>query len=201
MELVLVVIALIGALIFAFRVGRTKDRYDVPSVSDEPLKPIRISSAGTPKKQPAPFDPKSAKHPPAKQVLNGAAYVIDGDTITINKTQIRLFGIDAPELDHPYGKKAKWALVKLCKGHLIRAEISDEDDYGRTVAHCTLPNGQDLSAEMVKLGLAIDWPKFSGGKYEKLETPDARRKLWLADARQKGRMHVWEKFEAKQVKT
>lgn len=201
MEIALVVIALIGALIFAFRVGRSKDRHDVPPESEEPLKPIRISSAGTPKTQPVPFDPKSAKHPPAKQVLNGAAYVIDGDTITINKTQIRLFGIDAPELDHPYGKKAKWALVKLCKGHLIRAEISDEDDYGRTVAHCTLPNGQDLSAEMVKLGLAIDWPKFSGGKYEKLETPDARRKLWLADARQKGRMHVWEKFEAKQAKT
>lgn len=200
MEVGLLLLALIGAIVFAFRVARSNERNDVPPANDEPLKPIRVSSAGTPRRQPAPFDPTSAKHPPAKQVVQGAAYVTDGDTITINKTQIRLFGIDAPELDHPYGKKAKWALVKLCKGHTVRAEIAEKDDYGRTVAHCRLPDGRDLSAEMVKLGLAIDWPKFSGGKYKKLETPDARKKLWLADARQKGRMHVWEKFEASQVK-
>jgi hypothetical protein len=48
---------------------------------------------------------------------------------------------------------------------------------------------------MVKLGLAIDWPKFSGGKYQSIETPGLRKKLWLADARQKGRMHVWEQFD------
>ena len=57
---------------------------------------------------------------------------------------------------------------------------------------CYLSDGRDLSAEMVKLGLALDWPKFSGGKYRELETSDARTKLFLADARQKGRMHVWE---------
>lgn len=123
---------------------------------------------------------------------------MDGDTITIKKTQIRLFGVDAPELNHPHGKKAKWALVSLCKGQLIRAEITEKDDYGRTVAKCFLPDGRDLSAEMVRLGLAIDWAKFSGGVYRSLETPDARKKMWLADARQKGRMHVWEKFKASQ---
>ena len=89
----------------------------------------------------------------------------DGDTIKIKNTQIRLFGIDAPELDHPYGIKAKWALHKLCKGQKVRAEISEQDGYGRTVARCYLPDGRDLSAEMVKQGLALDWPKFSGGKY------------------------------------
>ena len=121
--------------------------------------------------------------------------MIDGDTVVIRRTQIRLFGIDAPELDHPYGKKAKWALVSLCKGQRIRAELTQEDAYGRTVARCYLADGRDLSAEMVKLGLAIDWAKFSGGKYRSLETSDARKRLWLADARQKGRMHVWQKFE------
>ena len=130
--------------------------------------------------------------------MSGAAYVVDGDTIRINKTQIRLFGVDAPEIDHPYGKKAKWALVSLCKGQTIRAEVTEKDAHGRTVARCYLPDGKDLSAEMVQMGLAIDWPKSSGGKYLSLETPDARKKLWLADARQKGRMHVWEKFEARQ---
>jgi endonuclease YncB( thermonuclease family) len=52
------------------------------------------------------------------------------------------------------------------------------------VARCYLPDDRDLSAEMVKQGLAIDGSKFSGGKYRSLERPDARRKLWLADARE-----------------
>jgi len=143
------------------------------------------------------FDATTAHSVKFPRVLEGPAFVTDGDTITIKKTQIRLYGIDAPELHHPYGKKAKWAMVRLCQGHRIRAEITDEDDYGRTVAKCFLPDGRDLSAELVKQGLAIDWPKFSGGKYRHLEIPGIRKKLWLADARQKGRMHVWEKFDMK----
>ncbi|WP_417685369.1 thermonuclease family protein [Roseibium sp.] len=115
----------------------------------------------------------------------------------VQKTQVRLFGIDAPELDHPYGKKAKWALISLCRGQAVRAEVTELDDYGRAVARCYLNDGRDLSAEMVRQGLAIDWPKFSGGRYRTLEVPGARKKLWLADARQKGRIHVWEQFEAK----
>ncbi|WP_095533025.1 thermonuclease family protein [Planktotalea arctica] len=148
--------------------------------------------------RPKPFDAKTARATTKSSVLQGAAYVIDGDSIVIQKTQIRLFGIDAPEMNHPFGQKAKWALVSLCKGETVKAEISEEDVHGRTVAKCTLADGRDLSAEMVKLGLAIDWPKYSGGVYRGLETPDARKKMWLADARQKGRMHVWEQFEAKQ---
>lgn len=123
--------------------------------------------------------------------------MIDGDTIVVQKTQIRLFGVDAPEIDHPFGEKAKWALVSLCKGQKIQAAIVERDAHGRTVAKCYLHDGRDLSAEMVKLGLAIDWPKFSGGKYRSLEVSGVRKKLWLPDARQKGRMHVWEQFEAK----
>lgn len=81
------------------------------------------------------------------------------------------------------------------QGAKIRAEINELDAHGRTVARCFLEDGRDLSAEMVKLGLAIDWPKFSGGEYRSLELSGVRKKLWLADARQKGRMHVWKKFE------
>lgn len=143
------------------------------------------------------FDPTTAHHVPKLFILTGPAWVVDGDTIKINKTQIRLFGIDAPELNHPYGKQAKWALHKLCKGHFVTAKVTEKDAYGRTVARCYLPDGRDLSAEMVKMGLALDWPKFSEGAYRSMETPDARRKLFLADARQKGRMDIWTKFENK----
>lgn len=120
--------------------------------------------------------------------LRGPAWVIDGDTIDIGGTRIRLAGIDAPELDHPYGSKAKWTLVNLCKGQTVRAVFDDEVSHDRVVAGCYLPDGRDLSAEMVKAGMAIDWPKFSRGKYSGLELPGIRKKLWRCDARQKGRM-------------
>lgn len=122
------------------------------------------------------------------QELRGRAWVIDGDTIDIGGTRIRLSGIDAPEMDHPYGKNAKWTLVNLCKGQEVRAVFDGDLSHERTVATCYLPDGRDLSAEMVKAGMAIDWKKFSGGKYLGLEPDGIRKKLWRCDARQKGRM-------------
>lgn len=77
---------------------------------------------------------KSAKATSKGTVLTGKAFVVDGDTLTIQNTQVRLFGVDAPELDHPYGKNAKGALISLCKGHDVRAEIIAQDTHGRTVA-------------------------------------------------------------------
>ena len=183
--------ALVAFLLFRLLKSKPTDESAKTSETSA-LPPLKL----TPK--PQRFEAKTARPLPQTLCVEGSAFVTDGDTIVIKKTQIRLFGIDAPELNHPYGQKAKWAMVKLCKGHKIRAEVSAKDAYGRTVARCFLPDGRDLSAEMVKQGLAIDWPKFSGGKYSNLETPDARKKLWLASARQKGHMHVWRRFEASQ---
>lgn len=124
----------------------------------------------------------------AGAVLTGRAWVIDGDTLDIGGKRIRLAGIDAPELDHPYGKAAKSTLIRLCQGQEVRAEFDGLASYDRNLATCFLPDGRDLSAEMVRAGMAIDWPKYSGGAYRALEVPGIRRKLWRCDARQKGRM-------------
>ena len=178
MEYLVIILALLAVLAWALRGTRT------------PYKKSRYGKF-------PPFEQTSSGPVPGRTEVRGTAYVVDGDTLIIQQTQIRLFGIDAPELDHPHGKNAKWALVSLCKGKTVHAEITAQDTHGRTVARCSLDDGRDLSAEMVKLGLAIDWPKFSGGKYRPLEVPGVRKKLWLADARQKGRMHVWEQYEAR----
>lgn len=180
--------------------GRGASRRRNPPTTGPWASPSGPSLAETapPRQDVPPCDAGTATPPPSPTVLTGPAWVVDGDTIRVRNTQIRLFGVDAPEMNHPYGVRAKRAMIRLCKGQTIRAEVTDMDDHGRTVAQCFLEDGRDLSAELVKLGLAIDWPKFSGGVYRALETPDARRKLWLADARQKGRMHVWEQFEARE---
>ena len=193
MEIVVLLVIFFGVFIVAFRSRNTSsDRYSPPPSKETPTNTDTVASPALARS----FDHSTAKPAAVPLSIKGPARIVDGDTIVIKKTQIRLFGIDAPELDHPYGQKAKWALVGLCKGQAVRAEILEKDVHGRTVAKCFLPDGRDLSSEMVKQGLAIDWPKFSGGKYSHLEVADARRKMWLADARQKGRMYVWEKFEA-----
>ena len=84
---------------------------------------------------------------------------------------------NAPELDVPYGKQAKWALHKLVKGQTITAHPNGEKSYDRIVAKCYLEDGIDLAAEMVKTGLALDLPNYPDADYKHLETPASRKKL------------------------
>ncbi|RRH73826.1 thermonuclease family protein [Falsigemmobacter faecalis] len=193
-------LAALGAIWFVLSLLTRENRNESP--------PEQPASWSQPKPAPRPA-PRPAAPAPARvtqtsdfppEILCGRAWVVDGDTLKIRNRPLRLFGVDAPEMDHPYGISAQRALKKLCSGHEVRAAIVGCDDYGREVAKCSLPDGRDLSAEMVKLGLAIDWPKFSGGLYTHLEVEGLRKKLWLADARQKGRMHVWEKYAADQAR-
>lgn len=158
------------------------ERRSQPVIRSRPTPSKRIQSDGT-----------AASLQTLETTLTGKCYVVDGDTIRIGKINLRLAGIDAPELEHPWGKKAKWELVQLCKGQVITAEIEPEISYDRLVATCFLPDGRDLSAEMVKRGMALDWPKFSGGKYSHLEPDGIRKKHWKAAARQRGHMAVFNK--------
>ena len=192
----IIFVAIVGMLVRSSRKGRQSpgDLHRRRDAEEEKLERWRPEEF-------ARVPPPPGRHVPGlpmRTIIEGSAYVIDGDSLRINGSAIRLFGIDAPELNHPYGKISKSAMVRLCKGQTVKAEIHSEDVHGRKVARCTLPDGGDLSAELVKLGLAIDWPKFSGGVYGDLEPPDARKKLWLAVARQKGQMHVWDNYEKRQ---
>jgi len=116
-------------------------------------------------------------HAPRQMEIRGRAWVIDGDTIKIGQTKIRLAGIDAPELDDPYGQQSKWAMVAICKGQEIRAELTGERSYDRFVATCYLPDGSDIGAELIRRGLALDGGWYSKGKYRSLEPQGIRWKL------------------------
>jgi endonuclease YncB( thermonuclease family) len=162
------------ALARSFRPTPPVTRERIPRVV--PLPPRKVEDRG------------ATNRTPPTALLNGKCYVVDGDTITISGTAIRIAGIDAPELDHPWGKKAKFALVELCKGKVVTAVIQPGLSYDRTVAKCYLEDGTDLAAEMVRQGLALDWPKFSGGAYRHLEPEGIRKKHWRAAAKQQGRL-------------
>jgi endonuclease YncB( thermonuclease family) len=97
---------------------------------------------------------KNRGHAPTLHPFTGRVFVIDGDTVSVSGRRVRLFGMDAPELDQFGGLKAKGHLIRLAGGRTVRAEPRDIDCYGRTVAR--LWRGDvDLSAQMVLDGFAV----------------------------------------------
>lgn len=95
-----------------------------------------------------------------------AQTITDGDTIKLNGTTYRLWGIDAPETkqwcgDYPAGVMATAVLETLIKGRgPVICEPKDTDRYGRTVAICRV-DGRDLSKAMVRLGMAWAFTRYS----------------------------------------
>ncbi len=105
----------------------------------------------------------------AATTLTGPAEVIDGDTIRLGATVVRLADIDAPELgqqcDGPpalrrCGVVAATRLAKRVAGEAVTCEVSGLDDYGRSIAICSHA-GQDLSAWLVAEGLALAFVRYS----------------------------------------
>lgn len=97
-------------------------------------------------------------------LLSGPAHVVDGDTIDIGQTRVRIWGIDAPEMNTAAGKRSRRFLVRFLGKHTVRCYPEGFDRYGRTVALCRV-NGADIARILVKMGHARDWPRYSGGYY------------------------------------
>jgi endonuclease YncB( thermonuclease family) len=136
--------------------------------------------------------------------LVGAPSVIDGDTIEIHGQRIRLNGIDAPEsaqlcLDaagrkYHCGQVASLALADFLEAHRPTTCIEvDRDRFRRAVAVCTA-GSIDIGEWMVRRGYAVDWPKYSGGFYVKVEIAarTSKRGLWAGSFERpwKWRKHV-----------
>jgi endonuclease YncB( thermonuclease family) len=123
--------------------------------------------------------------------------VKDGDSLVVKvqgvAMDVRLAGIDAPELDQPYGREAKQALVSLASGGQLVVEPLDTDRYGRTVAHVW--NGEmQLNKEMVKRGGAWFYSEFARSEtlYEvEQEARNAKRGLWALALKDRVEPWVW----------
>jgi endonuclease YncB( thermonuclease family) len=102
--------------------------------------------------------------------------VAEGDTLTMvdsENTQhvIRLAGIDAPDMEQPYGNVSRQHLADLAFSKRASADCYRTDRYGRAV--CTVKvDGRDLALEQLKSGLAWWSLKYSQ------EQPDWQRKAY-----------------------
>jgi endonuclease YncB( thermonuclease family) len=87
-----------------------------------------------------------------------AQTVTTGDTIKLDGTTYRLWGIEAPESkqwcgEYPAGLISTAMLEMLIKNKTVVCEPKTTDGYGRTLAVCRA-NGEDLGRTMVQLGMA-----------------------------------------------
>jgi len=111
--------------------------------------------------------------------------VRDGDSIVVMRggvgVEVRLDGIDCPELAQAFGKKAKNLTSGLVFGKAVRLVGKGKDRYDRELAEVFLLDGRSLNRELVSAGLAWWYRKYSTNRtLEALEQTAriSRRGLW-----------------------
>ena len=106
-------------------------------------------------------------------ILTGTVTKVrDGDTIEVGKIPIRLNGVSAPELNEPLGPQSKAFMVDLVMEKSVRCELDGSKTHDRFVGICYLDE-QDIGARVIANGLALDCPRFSGGRYADYEVKGA----------------------------
>jgi endonuclease YncB( thermonuclease family) len=123
--------------------------------------------------------------------LIGRARVIDGDTVDLAGTRVRLEAIDAPEVDQtcvdqrgqtwPCGKTATAELRAHINGHELNCQPSGFDRYRRMLAVCSLPDGSDVNAWMVREGWAVATGFLKTYGSEETAAEAAKRGIWGGD--------------------
>lgn len=126
----------------------------------------------------------------AANAIEGVAEVIDGDSLRVGDTEVRLFGVDAPEFSQTCfsngaqvacGAMAKDALAGLIGGGRLVCAALGTDTYGRTVARCQT-SGVDVGAALVASGWATAFRRY-GEDYVAAEARAraARAGIWQWD--------------------
>lgn len=121
---------------------------------------------------------------PLPPPLSGRAIASDGDSLRLGRERIRLWGIDAPELDQicwsdtgqewPCGRTAHAALRDRLSAGRVDCRARGTDKYGRVLATCSV-FGTDVAALLVAEGLALARNAYGS---EERAARAARRGLW-----------------------
>ncbi len=117
----------------------------------------------------------------------GPARVVDGDTIVVDGTRVRLAGIDAPESRQQCwrpqgvwscGRIAKAVLVALIDGRAVNCTERGHDRYRRIVGVCSV-EGIEINRAMVAGGWALAYRSISRAYVrDEDDAREAARGVW-----------------------
>ena len=133
---------------------------------------------------------QSGQEQPVKP-LKGKPRVIDGDTIWIDGTKIRLHGIDAPEANQKCSKKngreyrcgvaSTQALRALIGSKPVICKGTTFDRYNRMIAVC-YSGTVNLNAELVRKGWALAYRRYSKDYVSiEQEAQNDARGMWVGE--------------------
>ena len=101
--------------------------------------------------------------------ISGTGHSIDGDSLRVGNSEVRLHGIDAPEFTQTCmragrswecGSEAAYELAKLVNDKHVECTPLGFDVHGRTLARCRV--GEiDLNRTMVATGYALAYRRYS----------------------------------------
>lgn len=109
----------------------------------------------------------------------------DGDTLTVLRNKARfsveVAGVDAPELDQPYGKEARRMVAALAKNRVVIIRAYRALRKGHIIGEVWMKDRRNLAHELVRAGLA--WVKRGAVPEAELtqleaDAKAARRGLW-----------------------
>ena len=127
--------------------------------------------------------------------------VTDGDTLVVwseagNKQsfRLRLYGIDAPELDQAFGVESKNYLYEITRGKTFTLDVmTSSDRYGRTVGVLfEIEPRFSVNRQMVAAGMAYNWSRYgslTGGAAAELDARQSHLGVW-EDGR--GQVRPWD---------
>lgn len=114
--------------------------------------------------------------------------VRDGDSIVVRagraQLEVRLDGIDAPELAQAFGKRAKRCTADLAIGKPVLLDLRGKDKYDRELAEVFLTDGRSLNRELVSSGCAWWFRRHSSDRdleARERQARSERRGLWADD--------------------
>jgi len=131
-----------------------------------------------------PEAPTSPTHTPSFRCVE----VPDGDSLILEhagqRYPIRLWGVDAPEWNQPFGTDAKAWLANRCMSTNLHIATVSIDQYTRTIAHVLDSRYRSVSYDIVQAGLAWHYASFAPDADVlaalQADAKRARRGLWSA---------------------
>ncbi len=90
----------------------------------------------------------------------------DGDSLRLamndgNLVEVRLYGVDAPELVQPFGIASRDFLREIAEDKPVRLESHGKDRYERTLGVVHLDGGESLNEAQLRAGLAWHFKRYS----------------------------------------
>ena len=134
------------------------------------------------------------QHRTGRTWIGRVVRVVDGDTIRVmhrgKKKMVRLYGIDCPERDQPFGNRARQFMHKRLKDRFVRIRTVARDRFRRLVAWVHVApfsnskqkrSSRSLNAALLRAGLAWQDRRYDRSphfRHLERRARHAKRGLW-----------------------